>query len=41
MTTAKICEIINNSAAECSVLLTFVTGFDHVTPDVLLSRSDV
>ena len=31
---AKMCEIINNPAADCSILPIFVTEFDHVTPDV-------
>ena len=25
--------MINNSAADCSILLNFVTAFDHVTPE--------
>jgi len=33
--TAKICQIINHSAMDCSILLKFGTIFDHVTPDVL------
>jgi len=35
ITTAKISKVINYSAADCSILLRFVTDFDHVTADVL------
>jgi len=31
---AKIREIINNSAGDCLILLTFHTAFDHMTLDV-------
>ena len=33
--TAKICHIINNSVADCSILLKIVADSDHVIPDVL------
>jgi len=31
---AKICQIINNSAGDCSISLKFRTDFDHVMLDV-------
>jgi len=30
-----MCDIVNNSAADCSISLKFYTGFVHVTPDAL------
>ena len=33
--TAKMCQIVNNSAADCSISLKFYTGFGHVRPEVL------
>jgi len=35
VTPAKVCEIINNFAADCSISVKFVTEFDHVTSDVV------
>ena len=31
---AKMCEIVNNSAADCSISLKFYTVFGHTTPEV-------
>jgi len=31
---AKICEILNNSAGNCSISIKFSTDYDHVTPDL-------
>ena len=30
-----MCEIVNNSAADCSISLQFHRGFEHMTPEVL------
>ena len=32
--TAKMCLIVNNSAADCSISLKFYTGFGHTKPEV-------
>jgi len=31
---AKICQIVNNSAGGCSILIKLTTDYDHVTPDL-------
>jgi len=31
----KICQIVNNSAVDCSIELKFCTEFEHATLDVL------
>ena len=32
--TAKMCAIVNDTAANCSISLKFYTGFGHMTPEV-------
>ena len=31
---AKICQIVNNSAGDCSISIKFSTDYDHVPPDL-------
>ena len=33
VTGAKICQIMNNSAGDCSILIKLTTDYDHVTTD--------
>jgi len=34
VTGAKICQITNNSAGDCSISITFTTDYDHVVADL-------
>ena len=34
VTRVKNCQIINNSAGDCSISIKFTTDYDHITPDL-------